>query len=48
LLIKSKSDAALDYTNIMVARMEETGGEDDLVYWEKFAKKVEKLLYETD
>ena len=48
MLIKSKGDAAVDDTKKMVAKMEETGDEDDLVYWEKIAKQVELLLYETD
>ena len=48
LLIKGKGDAALDYSNKMAARMEETGDQDDIVYWEKIAKQVELLLYEND
>ncbi len=48
LLIKGKGDAALDYSNKMAARKEELGEEEDLAYWEKIAKQVELLLYETD
>ena len=48
LLIKGKGEAALDYANKMTARMEETGDEDDIVYWEKIAKQVDLLLYEND
>ena len=48
LLVKSKGEAALDYTNKMAERKEELGEEDDLVYWEKIAKQVELLLYEND
>lgn len=45
-LVKSKGDDALDYTNKMVERMEETGEEDELVFWEKISRQVEILLYE--
>lgn len=48
LLIKGKGDDALDYANKMAARKEELGEEEDFAYWEKIAKQVELLLYETD
>ena len=48
LLIKGKGESALDYSNKMAARMEETGDQDDILYWEKIAKQVELLLYEND
>ena len=48
-LVKSKGDDALDYTNKMAERMEETGEEDELVFfWEKISKQVEILLYESE
>ena len=47
-LVKSKGDDALDYTNKMAERMEETGEEDELVFWEKISRQVEILPYENE
>ncbi len=47
LLIKSKGDAALDYTVKMAERMEEAGDEGNLVFWQKISRQVEILQYES-
>ena len=45
-LVKSKGDGAVDHANKMAERMQETGDEDDQVFWNKIAAQVELLVLE--
>ena len=47
-LVKAKGDKALDYAEKMAKRMQETGEEEDQVFWNRIASQVDLLLYETD
>ena len=43
-LIKVRHAKALSYANEKIAAMNETGDEEDQVYWEKIAAEFEKQL----
>ena len=45
-LVKYRGDGALDYTEMMVGRMQDEGDEHDQIFWQKISKQVELLLYE--
>jgi len=47
-LLKSKGDGALNYAKKMAERMQESGEDEDQVFWEKIAKQIDLLLYEPD
>ena len=39
-LVKSKGGGAVDHANKMAERMQETGDEDEQVFWNKIAAQV--------
>ena len=45
-LLKAKGNGAVGYAEKMAERMQETGEENDQVFWEKIAAQVELLVYE--
>ena len=47
-LVKTKGDKALVYAEKMAKRMQDTGEEEDQVFWNRIASQVDLLLYETD
>ena len=46
-LVKSKGDGAVDHANKMAEMMQEEGDEEDQEFWNKIAKQVELLVFET-